>query len=321
MSYFGALIILILVPLSISIPNCIKEFQNECLMCQNGFVLENKSCIRCFDQNCKTCFNSNINFCNDCNIGFVLANKQCGLSCDSILNCNTCSSDLKQCIECKRSCKLSEGKCTCTSMLIQIIVCVVISLIVVIIVAFCLTFTLTSRKNKLVQFALNVTTNEMDIIQGVENRRIIIDQEDINYHSKSAKTKKKKKKIETNSHEPQQLTIISTETNVPKSLTGEDKSLCEYCYVETSIEKLSCGCNLCSRHHTLFKNNTGNNKCPVCQKEVTNIDVLRCGICTKINTEFNQLHCQCELSVCNDCYKKKENKETKEITCPNCIKS
>lgn len=302
------LLVCLIAPFSFSIPNCAEEENDVCKRCNEKYSLSQNSCVKCRDDYCLTCYSPFLDSCIKCESGFTVTGNRCGKYCTNLYQCQYCNEDLSKCIFCRNGCSLSNGKCTCASRIVIIVLCVIFSVIILSVVIYCLTKTSTSRKNKIIQLALNANTNQLQMIQNIENQGIILDTND---------SGNKKDQKDLNFEKPRQLTILPmTSENITRT-QNEDKTMCDYCLVEGSFEKLSCGCYLCSKHHLLKVNEKGNNECPSCHKEVNETYVLKCPICNRTDSSYKALQCSCGLQVCLICFEESQSRNGR--ICPNCI--
>ena len=268
--------LLITFPKVIPIENCKSEELNKCLICEDGYVLQNNNCNKCNDPYCKYCLTTNLYSCFNCKDNYILKGRVCGEQCQiSIDHCDICEPNTNKCIFCNSGCDVDNGKCSCTTRKTLIIILIIMSILIVLFVLLCLTRVQQMRNLKFTQFIYSSVEQEKKYDRDNQNyyNRNMYDikneETPINNNKLYNKNNIEKNKINNSNEDPNR---IKTSDLIDDENTGSNtlynKKICDYCLVETGVIQLSCGCYLCIKDKDLGLGE----KCPVCKKEINLID-------------------------------------------------
>lgn len=262
----------------------------DSIICKEGEVTSLNGCIPCKDDQCRVCSNDKSGSCMQCKIGFELVLNKCGNNCTHFNYCDICSIDLTQCLHCTSKCSLSNGKCSCVSKIVIIVVCVIISLLIIGVIIYCLTKPIKFVGNE-IDLKLRKTNNAIRDQHQMNQRQQETVQINDNFESlQSYRTDKIQ---------------IEDLFNINKIKIGQitDKQLCDKCKEQNGNVKLSCGCFLCNEHSMPFeKSNETIKNCPVCDKKVESLINITCGICFQNKSVLSRFPCLCSLLICIECF-------------------
>ena len=264
--------LLITFPKVIPIKNCKSEELNKCIICEDGYVLQDNKCNKCNDPYCKYCLTTNLYSCFNCKENYILKGRVCGEKCQiSIDHCDICEPYTNKCIFCNSGCDVDNGKCSCSTRKTIIIILIIMSVLIIVIILLCLTKVQQMRNLKFTKFIYSSIDREKQY-----------DRENTDYYNRNMyQNKNEESPINSNKlynnnignkNDNEEPNKIKSNDLIDDEITGTNtlynKKICDYCLIETGIIQLSCGCYLCNKH----KNLGLSEKCPVCKKEINLID-------------------------------------------------
>ena len=267
------------------IENCLLYKENgDCHECALGYIAaENKKqCNPCIDLGCEMCSTNFFYSCTKCKEGYFYYDKQCGVGCALVENCNICSADLSECLKCNKGCSVIDGECSCALRNVLIIYSVIIIVLIIIVVI------VWWRRRKVVkiieEMAAKYKTKEKNDFNNVNNENPSENDKDknntqrpkISMHINSDNDRGQKTQTNTSLLDEvdekvdkikveHKLATVDDKTNTMSSM---GKKLCDYCLIEPGVARLQCGCYLCERHRNYNEFTNTPNTCPVCKAKL-----------------------------------------------------
>ena len=253
------------------------------------------NCENCKDENCANCMKEG-NYCYLCKEGFINHNSQCGLKCNSIINCELCNANLTKCIKCRANCSFNGVSCDCKERYILIVVCIFIAISTITFTFSCLLCSTWRRSINNLYFVYG------HLRPSIFNRRIF----NRNVFSEEEKNNEIERKIK-------EVKIINDFNKYKiKKDKNIDKKKCFICKSNECNLKLSCNCYICFECEKIC---IKNNICLNCNQNITSMQQISCSICFCNKKEISTFNCPCKTVICKECYLKwrKENN-----LCPSC---
>ena len=242
----------------------------------------------CNDPICSNCDPNNKDKCFKCFFGFFIYKNKCSSNVCENSNCIKCEVSSQNCLKCLNLCYIKEGKCNCAFKYI------IISILVIFLLFFTILLIYRYKKRQKINNQIHQVINNINIY---------------NHTTRNTKQYNEKQLLTMFDSNKLSLNIDKNETN--KEL---ENKICDYCHKNLCALKLNCNhfiCKECNEKTLLNKEN----KCFLCDTQITNKQSIQCGICLTNNKELTKFSCHCEFLICKDCFLKyrKENS-----ICPGC---